>query len=48
MIAPLDALIRANADRVRTLARICDTLLPRLTSDQLRLPVIDLDSAEAV
>ena len=37
MITPLHALIRANADRVRTLA-LRDTLLPRLISGHLRLP----------
>lgn len=37
-VAPLDAQIESNELRLRTLADLRDTLLPRLISGQLRLP----------
>ena len=45
-LAQIDASWLANDQRVRTLATLRDTLLPRLISGQLRLPDVDKATAE--
>ncbi|MNH35978.1 hypothetical protein D3C79_967220 [compost metagenome] len=37
-VSPLDSAIELNEQKLRTLTKIRDTLLPRLISGQLRLP----------
>lgn len=42
IIAPLDERIQINEEKIRTLVALRDTILPRLISGQLQLPIENL------
>lgn len=48
VVAPLDAAVENNEQKIRSLTQLRDTLLPRLISGQLRLPGAEQAVSEAL